>query len=227
VSVSDLDHRVRSSRGEPAGALVLFHGRGADELDLLPLLDALDPAGRLLGITPRGPLSLPPGGAHWYVVPRVGFPELRTFHDSYARIERFLAGVAESHGVPIERTVLGGFSQGTVMAYALGLGGGRPRPAGILALSGFIPTVDGFQVDFGPRRGLPVAIAHGALDPVIDVGFARDTRARLQAGGLDVLYRESPLGHTIDPNIVPELRGWLDDAIDRAAQAPMGAREEA
>ena len=60
--------RVRPAAGEPEGALVLFHGRGADEHDLVPLLDALDPERRLLGVTPRGPLSLPPGGAHWYVV---------------------------------------------------------------------------------------------------------------------------------------------------------------
>ena len=45
---------------------MLFHGRGADEYDLFPLLDALDPERRLVGLAPRGPLSLPPGGAHWY-----------------------------------------------------------------------------------------------------------------------------------------------------------------
>ena len=58
----------RRAAGEPEGALVLFHGRGADENDLYPLLDVLDPERRLLGVTPRAPLSLPPGGAHWYAV---------------------------------------------------------------------------------------------------------------------------------------------------------------
>ena len=64
----ELVHRIRPAAGEPEGALVLLHGRGADEHDLLPLLEALDPERRLVGVTPRGPLSLPPGGAHWYVV---------------------------------------------------------------------------------------------------------------------------------------------------------------
>ena len=73
--------RERPSAGEPEGALVLFHGRGADENDLFPLLDVFDPERRLDGFTPRGPLRLPPGGAHWYVVPRVGFPDAPTFHD--------------------------------------------------------------------------------------------------------------------------------------------------
>ena len=58
---------------------MLFHGRGADEHDLFPLLDVLDPERRLDGYCPRGPLSLPPGGAHWYVVPRVGYPDVPTF----------------------------------------------------------------------------------------------------------------------------------------------------
>ena len=65
----------RPAAGEPEGALVLLHGRGADEHDLFPLLDALDPRQRLHGYTPRAPLALPPGGAHWYIVPRVGFPD--------------------------------------------------------------------------------------------------------------------------------------------------------
>ena len=69
---------------------MLFHGRGADEHDLFPLLDMLDPERRLLGATARGPLSLPPGGAHWYAVRRVGYPDPETFHATYPE----LAGMA-------------------------------------------------------------------------------------------------------------------------------------
>ena len=111
--------------------------------------------------------------------------------------------------MPIERTVIGGFSQGGVMSYALGLGAGRPSPAGIIALSSFIPTVSGFSIDLESRRGLPVAIGHGTQDPVIGVEFGRDARDRLTAAGLDVLYREAPMSHTIDPEFIPELQGWL------------------
>lgn len=227
MSTEALDHLVRPARGEPEGALVLFHGRGTDERDLYPLLDELDPDRRLVGITPRAPLTLPPGGSHWYIVRRVGYPDATTFFDSLARADEFLAGVAEVHDVPPERTALGGFSQGTVMAYALGLGRGRPRPAGIMALSGFIPTVEGFKLDLESRRGLPVAIAHGTQDPVIGVEFARDARARLEAAGLEVLYRESPVPHTIDPRVLGELRGWLGGAIGRApAAAPSAGGED-
>ncbi|MDP8944163.1 MAG: hypothetical protein M3N16_08615 [Actinomycetota bacterium] len=131
-----LVHRVRPAAAEPAGALVLLHGRGTSEEDLFALLDALDPERRLVGVAPRGPLSLPPGGAHWYVVRRVGFPDPETFHATYARAAAWLDALPAALGAPIERTVLGGFSQGAVMSYALGLGRGRPAPAGILALSG-------------------------------------------------------------------------------------------
>src|SRR5205823_9752828 len=107
-----LTHLVREPTGEPAGALVLFHGRGASENDLYPLLDALDPERRLLGLTPRGPLALPPGGAHWYVVPRVGYPDPETFYTSYRLASKWLDGL----DVPPERIVPGGVSQGAAMA---------------------------------------------------------------------------------------------------------------
>ena len=94
------------------------------------------------------------------------------------------------------------------MSYALGLGAGRPRPAGIIALSGFIPTVAGFELDLAGRAGLPVAIGHGTLDPVIGVEFGRRARALLEDAGLAVRYQESPMPHSIDPAFLHELRGW-------------------
>ena len=203
-----LDHRVRPAAGEPEGALILLHGRGADEHDLFPLLDLLDPERRLAGFTPGGPLSLPPGGRHWYAVPRVGFPDPDTFFASLERLEAFV----EATGVPPEKIVLGGFSQGTAMSYALSLRAGRPSPAALVALSGFIPTVPGFEVDLESRAGLPVAIGHGTQDPVIPVEFARDARERLEAAGADVTYHESPIGHTIDPRFL----ATIPDVVSRA-----------
>jgi phospholipase/carboxylesterase len=200
-----LVHRVREVEA-PRGDLVLLHGRGADEHDLFGLFDVLDPERRLRGITVGGPLFLPPGGRHWYVVPRVGFPDHDTFHGSYAALGELLD---EELGLDWSRTVVGGFSQGTVMSYALGLGAGRPVPAGILAMSGFVPSVEGWTPDLAARRDLPVMIAHGSADPVISVEFARAARDELQAAGLRVSYRETPMPHTIDPRVIPELQTWL------------------
>lgn len=207
---------TRPSAGEPAGLLVLFHGRGADEADLRPLLDLLDPARRLLGVTPRGPLSLPPGGAHWYVVREIGYPDPETFSSTYGRVAAWLDAVHAQTGLPLERTVLGGFSQGAVMAYALGLGRDRPRPAAVVALSGFVPTVPELELDLGHPLP-PVAIGHGALDPVISVDWGRRARTLLEDAGAPVLYHESPsLGHGIDPSFLETLVPWIRAAVDGA-----------
>jgi phospholipase/carboxylesterase len=210
-----LAERIRPAEGDPAGALVLFHGRGADEHDLFPLLDILDPERRLLGATARGPLSLPPGGAHWYAVRRVGFPDPDTFWSTYPLVSAWLDDLLARHDIPPDRAVLGGFSQGGVMSYALGLGEGRPFPAGIVALSSFIPTVEGFEL--GDAAGLPVAIGHGTYDPVIGVEFARAARDRMIEAGADVTYRESPMPHAIDPGFLRELPDWVSAAAGTRA----------
>ena len=208
-----IDVRVRPAAGTPEGALILLHGRGADEHDLHGLLDVFDPQRRLVGLTPGGPLSLPPGGRHWYAVAQVGFPDPSTFGPTYADLTALLDDQLAQHGVDWDHTVLGGFSQGAVMSYAVGLGEGRPLPAGILAMSGFIPTVDGWEIRPDGLQGYPVAIAHGSMDPVIAVDFGRAARDRLGAAGADVLYRESPMAHTIDPRVVPDLQAWVRERV--------------
>ena len=207
-----LAYRERPAASEPEGLLVLFHGRGADEHDLFPLLDLLDPERRLLGVTPRGPLSLPPGGAHWYAVQEIGYPDPGTFLPTYEAASDWLASLAEETGIGLERTVLGGFSQGAVMTYALGLGRGRPRPAALVALSGFMPTVPGFELDLEPALS-PVAIGHGSLDPVISVEWSRRAKQALEAAGAEVLYREYPLPHAIDPRFLVELAPSIASAL--------------
>jgi phospholipase/carboxylesterase len=202
----------RPAAAEPEGALVLLHGRGADEHDLFPVLDLLDPERRLLGITPRGPLTLPPGGAHWYRLAGIPTPDPETFPATFAEVAAFLDGLP----VPLDRVVLGGFSQGSVMSYALGLGTGRPRPAAIVALSGFVPRIPGFSLDLDDLAGYPVAIAHGSYDPIIPAGFGHEARDLLVAAGADVLYRETPTTHTIDPAIIPELAAFVRRATPAA-----------
>jgi phospholipase/carboxylesterase len=212
-AIDDLVHELRPAAGEPAGALVLLHGRATDEHDVAPLLDELDPERRLVGIAPRGPLALPPGGAHWYAPRSVGYPDPSTFLDTLELLGGWLDALPDAVGVPTERTVLGGFSQGAAMTYAVGLGEGRPRPAGLIALSGFIPAADGFKLDLGLPDGYPVAIGHGSRDPVIEASFGRSARSKLDEAGADVLWRESPVAHAIDPEFLPELRSFVERAL--------------
>jgi phospholipase/carboxylesterase len=152
-------------------------------------------------------------GHHWYVVPRVGYPDPTTFHGAYEQLAAFHDEVWSRTGIAPEHTVLGGFSMGSVMSYALGLSGQRPRPAGILAFSGFIPSVEGWQPDLASRSELPVFIAHGRNDPVMDIGFARRAHELLEAGGLPVSYHESDAAHHIDPAHIPAAARWLGATI--------------
>jgi phospholipase/carboxylesterase len=216
--MSDLVFRERPADGEPAGLLVLHHGRGADEQDLLGLADVLDPERRLHVATPRGPLTLPGWpGYHWYVVPRVGFPDRDTFDAAFAKLAAFHDELWERTGVGPERTVLGGFSMGSVMSYSLGLSGARPAPAGILAFSGFVPTVDGWEPSLADRGQLRAFVAHGRRDPIMDIGFGRAARDLLEGAGLDVSYHESDAAHHIDPAHVPVAVDWLAATLGRHA----------
>jgi phospholipase/carboxylesterase len=218
--MSNLIFRERPAAGTPQGLLVLHHGRGADEDDLLGLADALDPERRLHVVTPRGPLKLPGWpGYHWYVVPRVGYPDPETFQAAYRDLASLHDELWERTGTGPEQTVLGGFSMGTVMSYALGLGAGRAAPRGILALSGFVPKVEGWEPELTGRERTRVLIAHGRRDPVIDVGFAREARRLLQDAGLDVDYRESDAAHHIDLPDLPRMRKWLG-TVTRSCETP-------
>lgn len=212
--VSPLTLRERPAAGDPAGLLVLHHGRGADEADLLALGDALDPQRRLHVAAPRAPLTLPGWpGYHWYVVPRVGYPDPDTFRTAFGALAELHDELWERTGLGPERTVLGGFSMGSVMSYSLGLAAERPAPAGVLAFSGFVPVVDGWEPSLADRPGLRAFVAHGRRDPVMEVGFARRARELLEAGGIGVDYHESDAAHHIDPAHVPAAVDWLEGTV--------------
>ena len=79
----------------------------------------------------------------------------------------------------------------------------------MIGFSGFVPTVDGWQLD-ATRPFPPIAVGHGTYDPVIPIEFAHRSVAQLEAAGAEVLYRESPIDHAIDPAFVGGAR-----AVDR------------
>jgi phospholipase/carboxylesterase len=206
-----LQYRERPAAGDPEGLLLLHHGRGSDEADLLGLADELDSERRLHVVSPRAPLTLGGPGYHWYVVPRVGFPDPDTFHAAYRQLAEFHDQTWERLDLEPARTVLGGFSMGSVMSFALGLGPGRPALAGILAFSGFVPVVEGWQPDV--PRPTRVLIAHGSADPIMEVGFAHRARSLLQEAGMDVEYHEGDHGHWIEPAHLAAAALWVADTL--------------
>jgi phospholipase/carboxylesterase len=214
--MTSLAFQERPAAAAATGLLVLHHGRGTDEHDLLDLADVLDPERRLHVVTPGGPLTIPGWpGKHWYMVPRVGFPDPDTFFAAHADLATFHDALWQRTGLTPAQTVFGGFSMGSVMSYALGLDPTRPVPAGILAFSGFVPTVEGWAPDVAGRAaaGLRAFIAHGRNDQVMDVGFAHAARDLLVSGGVEVDYHESDAAHQIDPRHVPAAVAWLAQAL--------------
>jgi phospholipase/carboxylesterase len=212
--VESLVYLERPAAAEPEGLLILHHGRGTDERDLLGLADALDPERRLRVVTPRGPLRVPGSpGYHWYLVPRVGYPDHDTFHAARAALADLHDRLWEETGVGPERSVLGGFSMGSVMSYAMGLDPERPAVAGILAFSGFVPVVEDWEPAFEDRQATRAFIAHGRRDPIMEVGFARRARLLLEGGGLTVEYHESDGGHQIDPQHLADATAWLRETL--------------
>lgn len=222
-AIRPLAFAERPASGDPAGLLILHHGRGADEHQLLPLAHRLDPTRRLHVVTPRGPLDRRGGrGYEWYQARRVGYPGRATFRHGVEALARFHDATWERTGIGPADTVLGGFSQGAAMSYALGLSGARPAPAGVLAFSGPIPTVAGAQPDLSSRRDVGAFIAHGRRDPAVDVAFAHRARELLRAAGLDVEYHEGDGGHVMDPAHAHAARDWLQARLSapRARPAP-------
>lgn len=216
--MSELEFLERPADGNATGLLILHHGRGSHEGDLLPVADAIDPQRRLHVAAPRAPMELPGSpGFHWYKVPRVGHPDHDSFHAARTALAAFHDDVFERTGIPASRAVLGGFSMGAVMSYSLALSADRPVPAGVLALSGFIPTVVDWQPTFAGRESMRLFVSHGNQDPVISIDFARAARDKLTEADLTVEYLEFNGGHWVDPEQIGPATTWLAATIDAAA----------
>ncbi|MGH2959512.1 MAG: alpha/beta hydrolase [Solirubrobacterales bacterium] len=214
--MSTLEYMERPAAGPATGALFLHHGRGSWEGDLLPLADQFDPHRRLHVIAPRAPIQFGDAqGFHWYTVPRVGYPDPTTFHAARQALADFHDDQLERIAVSPDRAVLGGFSMGAVMSFTLGLSADRPQPAGILAMSGFIPVLDdnSWQPDFAGRSELPVFLAHGRSDPVIDFGFAEIAESKLEKAGLPTEFFPFDGGHEVSRAEITPIADWLAQTL--------------
>lgn len=202
-----------NKRSEDATAIVVLHSRAGDEQESSSLLAELDPECRHCGLLPLGPLDLTVEGRHWYAIDREASPDPRTFFASLDALSDWLDQTLARYRIELGRVAIAGFSQGAVMAYSLALSPGRPSPGAILAFSGYIPHVDGFDLDLAGRTGLPVAISHGSMDPNANVAFAREAHTRLLAAGLAVRYHEEQAGHELTAGALEQAQGLLADAL--------------
>jgi thioredoxin len=203
--------------------LLLVHGYGADERDLGGLLPYLDPEGRFLTVLPRGPVAAPPGFA-WYDIAAVtGDPGAggagadaagpdAGFLAALDALDDLLDEVCAANDKPREEAIIAGFSQGGALAVALAFGASeRPHPAGVLAMSTYLPDVEGLDLDLDgdAAQQIPALVQHGTEDPMIAVERGRELAAALQEHHVPVTFRDYPMGHQVAVESVEDAHQWL------------------
>lgn len=192
------------SGAQPSHAVVLLHGYGSDGADLIGLAphwqDILPDA---LFVSPNAPETcrVNASGYQWFDIDyegdRLASRQLGVVQARPVLVE-FLTDLWSQTGVPPQRTILSGFSQGAMMALHVGLS--LPEPLmGIIAFSGAFVPAAGFAE--GKFAKPPVCLVHGDLDPVVDPEFSADADVALRLAGYDVAYHVSPgVGHGIAPD---------------------------
>lgn len=211
-----LRYTTLPASGPERGTVVLLHGLGADEDDLLGL--ALELPRDLRYIAIRAPLALPWGGYAWYPLAAppepqsrsVGPEETRAFGTALDALCTWLRALPAAEGAAPERTVLAGFSQGAVMTAAVLCRRDTTALAGYGLLSGYL-----YPAAAAPEglTGRQVFIAHGTQDPVLVPAFGAEARDRLTAAGAHVVHRTYPAAHTICAPEVADLRRWLGETL--------------
>jgi phospholipase/carboxylesterase len=199
--------------------LVLLHGVGADEHDLLPLVPHLDP--RLLAVSLRAPREAQGMGYAWYDIDWATVPpayDLAQAEESRAGLAALLPELLRRHGTDPARTFLFGFSQGAAMALALAV----TRPdlvRGAVIHSGRLLEDLPRRVTRGPALDrLEALVLHGVDDPVLPVDRGREIRAFLDPLlGERLVYAEHEGAHGVTPSSLADARGWISSRLDGAA----------
>jgi phospholipase/carboxylesterase len=204
--------------GTPRACIIWLHGLGADGHDfepLVPQLDVVDSLGVrvVLPHAPRRPVTINGGVVMpaWYDIPAAGFrqgQDAAGIRESEQQLQALVRREIEA-GIPSERILLAGFSQGGAIALHTGLRYARPL-AGILALSTYLPVADSLAIEAAAaNRSVPVWMAHGTQDPVVPLLLAMESRDILQQQGYDVSWHSYPMPHAVCPEEVRDIRDWL------------------
>ena len=211
----------------PKASVIILHGLGADGNDFVPVASELDlrPVGPVRFVFPHAPTRpVTINGGYvmraWYDILGLGPQKQREdeagLRQSQALVERLIAK-EKSRGVPANRIVLAGFSQGCAMTLMTGLRHDE-RLAGLVGLSGYLPLAAKAEAERHPaNRDVPIFLAHGAEDPVIPIERARESRESLIAMGHAVEWHEYPMPHSVCAEEIADLERWLLEILGKAA----------
>jgi len=212
-----LYHLIREPREkkENSPVLIMLHGYGSDANDLFSFASELPE--ELFIISAQAPYPLPPYGNAWYAI---NFDSVQgKFSDDFQAIEsrnkivRFIDEVVENYPVDPNNITLLGFSQGTILSYAVALSYPE-RVKNVVALSGYINT-EILEKDYRSKdfSKLSIYASHGTQDQVIPVSWARKNPEILKSLGIEHTYSEFPIGHGVAPQNLMEVKAWLKKHI--------------
>jgi phospholipase/carboxylesterase len=213
MEASSLFYKVappRYNKDGPHPALILLHGRGTDENDLLGLTPSFDP--RLLVVALRAPYGFPYGGYTWFDLDEqngINKDQLMTGCDALIQC---LDEIQQKYPVDAKRIFLFGFSMGAMMSLTVSLTNPH-RFKGIIAHSGLLPKEDKVKYQWNNLDGISFLIAHGTYDPIVPVELSRQANQRLLDAKADVLYREYPIQHSISEESLNDAAVWLQQKI--------------
>lgn len=190
--------------GMPAGIIVCLHGSGSKAQALASMASALH-LPDFQFIFPNAPYPDPsvPGGKMWYDLKS---QDHRGLTQSRQRLTSWLKSLSNTTGIPLESTILSGFSQGGAMALDVGL---RLPLAGVVSLGGYLPTQPSLTKNTFP----PVLMVQGRFDKVVTEFEAQEARESLEAIGVKVKFREFDIGHELKPPVIAEMRTFVKDIL--------------
>lgn len=194
-----------SQGGMPAGIIVCLHGSGSKAQSLASMAPALH-LPDFQFIFPNAPYPDPsvPGGKMWYDLKS---PQHKGLTQSRQRLINWLKALSNSTGIPLESTILSGFSQGAAMALDVGL---MLPLAGVVSLGGYLPTT---PKPMSLAALPPVLMVQGRFDKIVTEAEAQEARASLEALGVKVKYREFDIGHELKPPCIAEMRNFVKDIL--------------
>ena len=222
-----LPHVEVATGADPVASVIWMHGLGADGWDFVPIVRELPlpeemPIRFIFPHAPERPVTINNGHVMraWYDIAMTDIarlPDERGIRESQAEVERLIARERD-RGMPSERIVLAGFSQGGAMSLQVGLRH-TERLAGIMALSSYLLLEDSLDSEAsGANRLTPILMVHGTQDPVIPVQLAENSRRKLEAAGYRVQWHTWPMPHSVCQEEVLAIAEFLMDVLGKSGE---------
>ncbi len=219
MSLKVIEAQTGTQAGDsPVATIIIMHGLGADGRDFLPIAEQLDlssvgpvrflfPNAPVMPVTINGGYEMPA----WYDVlaaDLVRREDETGLRQSQAAIEALIAN-EKARGIPANRIVVAGFSQGCAMTLMVGLRHAE-QLAGLMCMSGYLPLADKTAAERSTAsQGVPIFLGHGTYDGMIALPRAEASRDALKGMGYAVEWHSYPMEHSVCPQEITDMEGWL------------------